>query len=422
MCSRPITANGHTFACRTCDQCLSTRRMGWVARSMAELTDHKHALVLTLTYSDATQEGRDGARMFAYADVRAFLARVRTALRREYGDYTLRFICAGEQGSRNDRVHWHMVLFSDHDLRLVGTVDRFGRQITDPEAMMTVGKRKKRLNWSMWGLGFVTFQKADQSAMNYVLSYCMKDQFTAQKSRDTMREAKSENFATGLFRMSKRPPVGENFVMRLMEELDAKGAVLPSLRIKIPDFRGYWHPNGSMRETILWALVALNQRAVWATGRNAPQWAALLASCKDSEKDLEILNGPQKENPWEDESEEYTIATRQRLAAGEAERREFARRCGAQLACTDCLHELTDAQLSRRGVERFEVEGVWHYRSAPGYAPVATRQRQRGGGINPDCQSRSTRIARFVFPNTAPDREGQAHVQNATGQQQGRRR
>ena len=68
------------------------------------------------------------------------------------------------------------------------------------------------------------------------------------------KESKSENFATGLFRMSKRPGIGENFLMRKFEALEASGSVLPSLNIKIPGLKGYWHPSGLWRKKILWCL------------------------------------------------------------------------------------------------------------------------------------------------------------------------
>lgn len=293
MCTDPQTKNGHSFACRVCDECIATRRHGWVARAMAEKTQFPHALCVCLTYSDHTQEGRDGAAMFAYHHVSDFLKRLRAASERAQPGSKIRFLCAGEQGDRNGRCHWHLILFSDLDLRFLGEVKVLAKgkreKTTDPQMMMTVGKRKRRLNWSQWPLGFCTFQQPDQGGMSYVLTYCLKDQFTHQKSKGTMREAHVENFATGLFRMSKRPAIGERYLWGILEALNKKGAVLPSLKIQIPDFSGYWHPHGNLRKMLLWGMVAINQRVLWATGANAPQWPSLLASCGDNETDLGVL-------------------------------------------------------------------------------------------------------------------------------------
>lgn len=383
---------------------------------MAEKTDHAHALCVALTYSEDTPEGRDAARMFEYSHVRAFIKRLTSAVRYEVKtkklnvSSTVRFLCAGEQGDRYGRCHWHLIIYSSVDITRLGEVLGFPKHQVGPRKkvvlserhdMLTVGKDERRLNWSLWPWGFSTFQEPDQGGMSYVLSYCLKDQFTGEKSHETMRQAKVENFATGLFRMSKRPAIGENFLIRKMEELDAKGAVLPALKLSIPDMGGYWVPGGLFREKLLWYLVALNQRIVWATGANAPQWASLLASCRDNEADLKVLHGETFEEP--EESEEFLFAKRSRLFAREAVRADFAKRCGSAIACEWCLHHLEETALLERGIERYENEaGEWEYRSASGYADIEVRRKARGDGINPDCLEKHSREARHAFPRTAP--------------------
>lgn len=420
MCTRPIEQDGKTFACRSCDECIATRRHGWVARAMAEKAMNSHALVVALTYSDDTEEGRHGARMFCYADVRDFLKRCRSAARylaeKEGWNVkpSIRFLCAGEQGDRNGRCHWHMVIFTNFDLTRLGTVaGRYG-VIERSEDMLTVGKRKRRLNWSLWPLGFVTFQEPDQGGMNYVLSYCLKDQFTGEKSLDTMREAKSENFATGLFRMSKRPAIGEAWLYSKMAELDAVGAVLPAVQLKVPGFRGYYVPSGSFREKTLWALVALNQRVLWATGANAPQWSSLIASLSGSEADLEVLLGTQTDE--EEVSLEWKLGQRSRELSGDQERRESARKCGSAYACDACLARLGPEALAERGLEVYFLtegqaraqgrdwtleEGRPRYRHARYKVSVeALRTRRGDGSINPDCRERGSALAKHVFPSS----------------------
>lgn len=315
MCSDPQevlnkeTGELNTVSCRVCDQCIAVRRHGWVARAMAEKSMWNHTLCLALTYNDDTQENRDGAAMFAYADVRAFLNRVRSACRDEAKRQRansmpqIKFLVAGEQGSRHGRCHWHLIIYSDMDLRRLGEVrGKFG-PITNPEKMMTQGKRKLRLHWSLWATdnhpkGFVTFQYPDQGGMNYVLSYCLKDQFTEEKSAGTARYSKSENFATGLFRMSKRPAIGESWIIQKMERLLALNSVLPSLQITIPGFRGFWFPTGTARKRLLWHIKAVANLITWRTGQVPPQWAGLLSQLQDNPSDMEILLGKEtEENP-----------------------------------------------------------------------------------------------------------------------------
>ena len=127
---------------------------------MMEKALHRHALCVALTYDDSTQENRDAAAMFAYSDIRFFLDRVRKAARAVDPDARIRFLCAGEQGDRYNRCHWHLILYSDVDLTALGTVQRLkgGKRVTvtDRSEMLTVGKHKVRLNWSLWPKGFAT--------------------------------------------------------------------------------------------------------------------------------------------------------------------------------------------------------------------------------------------------------------------------
>lgn len=416
MCTDPQTQDGKTFACRRCDQCIATRRHGWVARAMAEKATNSHAVCLTLTYSDETQQGRDGAAMFGYADVRDFMARLRSAARREAKKHkwnvapSVRFIAAGEQGDRNGRCHWHLIIYTNFDLSRLGQFRRSGKLVSHYRDMITQGKRKRRLNWTLWPHGFMTLQEPDQAGMNYILSYCLKDQFTVEKSYGTMREAKAENFATGLFRMSKRPAIGESWLMRKMESLEAQGAVLPSLQIKIPDMSGYWHPNGSFREKVLWALVALNQRIYWRTGAYAPQWAALLASCQDNPSDMEILNAFQRQTDPDAQSIETALDFRQREAAGDYATAETRRKCGGQLPCSQCLASLSREDLDTLGIARdFDEFGEIAFQALDGFQAVADRQRAPGAGINPFCQNRGGKNQQRAFPRTA-SASGSGHL------------
>lgn len=381
---------------------------------MAEKATNSHALVLALTYSDETEIGRQGARMFCYADVRDFMKRLRSAAayaaKRERWNFKpeIRFLCAGEQGDRNGRCHWHMVIYSNFDLQRLGKFRLRGKLVSHRYELMTVGKRKRRLNWDLWPHGFMTMQEPDQGGMSYVLSYCLKDQFTAEKSVGTMRQSKAENFATGMFRMSKRPAIGERYLYQKLEEYLAKGACPPALELKIPEFHGYWQPNGSFREKLLWGLVALNQRLVWDTGRNAPQWTSLLASCKDNEKDWSILNGQIEIEKEEDFAAE--VLARGRVASGEIERRALVRQCGNELPCRGCLLALEDDTLAAIGVRRtYDEDGAISHESADGFRSIRERQNTRGSGVNPYCLKRGSKEIRLAFPatgKTAPYYQG----------------
>ena len=370
---------------------------------MMEKTQHPHTIVLALTYDDTTQANRDAARMFQYRDVQLLMYRLRDAIKyRQKGGY-VRFICAGEQGDRNGRCHWHLVLYSSFDLTQLGEaramVNGQKQLVTSREDIMSEGETAKRISWSLWPHGFTTFQQPDQNGMKYVLSYCLKDQFTQEKSKGTMRETRAENFSTGLFRMSKRPAIGETWLRKKMEGLAIKGAVLPSLNLKIPEFSGFYHPSGSFRQKVLWSLSAINQKVRFETGVDAPQFVPLLATIENP-KEREILNGPEKEDLENLTTVEADLERRQREAGGLYARRELARTCGNALPCENCLSALAESDLKSLGVERFSEFGAIYHRSAPGFYDLHARQRAYTGKSNPYCQKRGSKISRETFPDT----------------------
>lgn len=410
MCTSPLERDGNTFACRACDACIATRRHQWVCRAMMEKALWPHTLCLTLSYNNDTQSNRDAAAMFQYADVRAFLDRVRKAVKAKQDDGRIRFLVAGEQGERNGRCHWHCIIYSSVDLTTLGTVHGLLRYVdvtrrvrgwtaqmlakkvlmTDKRDMLTKGKNKKRLDWSLWGHGFVCFQEPDQGGMNYVLSYSLKDQFTPQSAKGTMREGKVENFATGLFRMSKRPAIGEQWLYQTLERLDNTGSVLPALKLKVPGVKGTYQPSGTFRKKLLWALVALNQRVVWSRGQNAPQWPSLVASLAEMETDQEILNGT------ETNDQKWDRIVNDLVAEGDAA--SAVTTCGAVLPCNNCLRFLTDETLSSLGLFRYIDESqVVQYGTYDTSRHIPHEQSIAGKGVNPFCQKAQTDIHRAAF-------------------------
>lgn len=411
MCSDPQTKDGNTFQCRRCNDCLKVRKSGWIARAMMEKALWPHTLCVCLSYNEDTQASRDAARMFQYADVRDFLKRLRSAMHEVQEGARLRFICAGEQGTRNGRCHWHLIIYSDIDLLepKLGTIKNiYGKRPATREDFMTVGKRKRRLHWSLWAkdkhpTGFVTFQEPDQGGMAYVLSYCLKDQFTAEASKGTAREGHTENFATGLFRMSKRPAIGENWLIQKMETLLSTGSVLPNLHLTVPEMSGFYYPGGTFREKTLWLLAAIRQKVRFDTGENPPQWSSLLASISDNPKELEILNGPEEQEKANATSLEAELAVRQRETSGYQARSETHRRCGSIAPCTTCLESVSEAELLQIGIEREIVAGVSFYHGTAGKS-VHLLQNTPASQINFYCRNRRGQNQRHAFPASAAAR------------------
>lgn len=440
MCSDPqqyvnkLTGTVTTGACRTCDGCIAARRAGWVARCMAENTQWKHAVCVSLTYDDKAPGGYDAARFFAYHDVRSLVHRITAALRRVDKSLCVRFICAGEQGDRNGRCHWHLILWSDYDLRRLGTVKfcsadrpvivdgqqiKPGDVITDPEAMMSVGKDKRRLHWALWArdkipLGFITFGAADEAGAKYVVSYCLKDQFTVEKSKGKARHDRSENFATGLFRQSKRPAIGEAWLWQKLQDLADTSAVLPNTHLVVPGLQPgrYWYPSGPMRAKLLWGLRAINQMRVWSGLGDAPQWAGLLNACKDNPSDLEMLLGPQTE-----QKQSFSEVFRAKEIDGAFKARDALARfnAGWRVLCYVCLINSESAELHGQGIGSWqEQDGLVFYDQASGRRALSGEGIRARGGKGCSCEACGRKDYLRAFPRARKAPDGAANVQAAS--------
>lgn len=183
MCLAPITLQDRTqVACRHCEWCRSNRLNDLVGRCIAEQCTASSSYSVTLTYGG---DGPESA-ILRYADVQLMLKRLRK------DGYTVRYICAGEYGSKKGRAHWHIILFF------------YGRAPQIPI--------ESRFDWSFWPHGFVYFQNPDYKGFRYVMKYALKqiDDKGAVKSLS----------------MSKKPPLGYQFFMQLASDMVKRGLAL----------------------------------------------------------------------------------------------------------------------------------------------------------------------------------------------------
>lgn len=93
--------------CGRCRECRALYKRDWTGRLTAEATSAVSTLFVTLTYKIEPAEFRP-----AYRDVQLMLKQVREWLRVQHGAH-LRFFCAGERGTKGNRVHWHILFFVD---------------------------------------------------------------------------------------------------------------------------------------------------------------------------------------------------------------------------------------------------------------------------------------------------------------------
>jgi hypothetical protein len=312
---------------------------------MAEKASSQYCYVVALTYGSDTQEKRDGAAVFRYKDIKDLMKRIRRQAEYRHGKTaSLSYIVAGEQGSLRERVHWHAVLFSTFDLLSLGDWSSFvsKKPITRKEQKITTDpNHEKRVTWSHWPWGLIVVQIPDQGGMMYALKYALKDQFNVEKSKGTMREHKAEAWGSGFFRMSKKPPIGSAFISAKLARLRELGAVLPSLKIKIPDYKGYLFPAGFLQKQVVEGFKVINRESIELHGRNVPQWGSLLRSV---EKQPKIWMDLQDESPEIEDDQQWS--DRKRVNARESiqtsANASIRTRCGGIYPCTACNRSRDD--------------------------------------------------------------------------------
>lgn len=365
MCSDPITTIDHetgetiTFACRRCNECIAARKNDWIARAMAEKATSGEVVVLGLSYRnepDGTQPA--AARSFRYEDIQMFLKRLRKAYWERYKkNGEVRFIVAGERGSDNNRVHWHMVLFADRPITNLG---RWYKEFPTPKGIgwravswriweavairLKLMPLDKRCHWSFWPHGHVHPQVPDQGGMAYVMKYALKDQFNALKSKGTMREGKGNNHGASYFRMSKSPPIGFRWLEAYCEELAARETVPPTANVKPPEYSGYWFVKGRMREWMLQRFHEINQARRDKHGHDCAQWNALVHSVMSEEKDWEILQYGEEQKRWFPEGPAEGRWSGSVDATDSATANRIRANCGQWFPCWDCWQALSAQQ------------------------------------------------------------------------------
>lgn len=175
MCITPtMLKDGVEVSCRKCWQCRKRRVDDLVGRCIAESKFAKKTYAATLTYGG---DAGVNAATLVYKDVQDFLKKLRKK-------YSVRYIVAGEYGTKKNRAHWHIILFFDKEY---------------PEV-----ENDKRVNWKYWNKGFTYFQEPNWKGFQYVLKYVLKDQD---------ERAKVSHLA-----MSKKPPLGDEYFKELAKQ------------------------------------------------------------------------------------------------------------------------------------------------------------------------------------------------------------
>lgn len=186
--------------CHCCWQCRADRVRNWVGKCIAESQTSAAVDFVTLTYCDVDSPAakwvkepvsKERTKALDYGDIQKYLKRIRKA------GHSVRYVCAGEYGTRKGRSHWHIILFW---------------QKARPKRRVLHGNE-----WQdeFWHHGHVNYAPFDEGAAKYVCKYLLKWENDQEPERKTH------------FRYSARPGIGFNWISHVWAQRHVEQGLSP---------------------------------------------------------------------------------------------------------------------------------------------------------------------------------------------------
>lgn len=204
----PSEGYTHQFPSVPCGQCLGCRldwAADWALRCEKEAKLWPRNCFITLTYNDDELPiGSTTRSTVSKREWQLFMKR----LRKEYGD-AIRFFASGEYGDKNDRAHYHALLFN-HDFpdKLPWRMSR-GHQLYRSPTL-------ERL----WPYGFSTIGALSFQSANYVARYVVK------KLRGSMAATQYADREPPFVLMSRNPGIGAGWLAKHAGDVYPNGTIV----------------------------------------------------------------------------------------------------------------------------------------------------------------------------------------------------
>lgn len=181
--------------CGQCVECRLERSRTWALRCMLEKRLYDESSFLTLTYDDANVP-KDGS--LSKVVLQDFMKRLRY-----YKGKGVRFYACGEYGDRNNRPHYHVLLFN-RDF----ADKRFYKESPEGDTLYTSKELEK-----IWPFGLCVTAEVTFKSCAYVARYVMK-KFSGSNSPDYYGGMQPE-FAL----MSLKPGIGFEYYVKYGHEM-----------------------------------------------------------------------------------------------------------------------------------------------------------------------------------------------------------
>lgn len=237
--------------CGQCIGCRIDRSEQWATRIVHEASMYDDNVFITLTYSPENLPPDGGLRKKDYKD---FMKRLRRKYvpKNPYNKKTqedqwnefrekhwIRYYHCGEYGDRNNRPHYHSILFNHNFDDWIYLFDSPGGQPVYTSPTLE----------DIWGLGFVTVGAVCFESAAYVARYCMKkingplaeqvDEKTGLKPYERINDFTGEvhevlpEYST----MSRRPGIGHKWIDKYTTDAFPKDyTTIRGRRVRIPKY------------------------------------------------------------------------------------------------------------------------------------------------------------------------------------------
>lgn len=161
--------------------------MSWSLRLLVEARYHTYARFLTLTYAETFRPP-----VLQKRDIQLFLKRLRKGF-----PASIRFFCCGEYGTRTNRPHWHLIIYTS--------------RLPDRLSLGLITLKE-------WPFGFTHVGELNVKSAMYAAKYSLKSYADGQRSCVTM---------------SRRPGLGKEYFVWLGGYYAERFAELPAVPNRI---------------------------------------------------------------------------------------------------------------------------------------------------------------------------------------------
>lgn len=217
--------------CGCCIGCRLDYSKEWAARCLLEAVEYKDNYFLTLTYdNEHLPKGKYENSTLVPDDLKSFMNKLRTYMKRDFNFENIRFYACGEYGEKSFRPHYHILLFNCPILDLDPNfhyIDDFGNeQVVQHVYNGSIYYYSDYIH-KIWGKGNIVIGRVEWQSCAYVSRYISKK----LKGNDS-KVYDSLGIEAPFCRMSLKPGIGFNYFNTCKDEMYKNDNII------LPDKKG----------------------------------------------------------------------------------------------------------------------------------------------------------------------------------------